>query len=510
MLSFYIMNAKSVFIVWCCFFITSFFIISCKKELNSKHHSIKSGVEKQSETPNIIVILADDLGYADVGFNGAKDIKTPEIDKLAAAGTIFTSAYVAHPFCGPSRAGLLTGRYPHEFGSQFNLPANSEKSVGEGIPLSEIFVSSVLQNAGYYTGAIGKWHLGAVADYHPNKRGFDYFYGFLGGGHEYFPNVYQKKYKDQKDRGNNNIFEYLTPLEKNGQKVKETEYLTDAFSREASRFVRDASKAKKPFFLYLAYNAPHTPLQAKSQDLELFSDIKDENRRTYAAMVYAMDRGIGELVQTLNDTEAINNTLIVFLSDNGGRPDKGASNGPLKGRKGDTYEGGFRVPMFFYFNENKMAGKKVDTPISSLDFYPTFLHIAKTTKPLSKKLDGKDIWQDIFINHSDPHKGDMFFAMRHREGYSDVAVRQDKWKATKAYNEPWKLYDIYKDIGESENLSFKNPQQLRIMVKGAQKWSETHEQPRWFDPEYLREIWKDKKMDKFIGTFDLDTLSVKQ
>ena len=465
-----------------------------------KSQSVKTNSE--SSRPNILFVLCDDLGYADVGFNGSKDIKTPELDKLAGNGTIFTSAYVTHPFCGPSRAGLMTGRYPHEFGSQFNIPANSEASDTEGIPVNETFISNVLQKSGYYTGALGKWHLGEAEEFHPNSRGFDDFYGFLGGGHEYFPNVYGPKYKQQLAAGNKNIWDYLTPLQHNGELVEETEYITDGLSREAVRFVKDAEKKEQPFFLYLSYNAPHTPLEAKAEDMKLFSDIKDDKRRTYAGMVYAVDRGVGALVKALKETNQFDNTLIVFLSDNGGRTDQGANNMPLRGVKGDTYEGGFRVPMFFHWPNHVKAGLRFDYPISALDFYPTFAGLAKAEIPKDKILEGKNIWNDV-VDNKNPRAGEMIFAMRHRSGFSDVGVRQDEWKATKAYNGPWKLYNIENDISEKQDVSNKYPEQLKTMVLGAQKWSEGHTEPRWFDPESLSEDWKEKEMAKFLTTFEI-------
>ncbi|MGB5419060.1 sulfatase family protein [Algibacter sp.] len=466
-----------------------------------KSQSVKTN-EIKTTRPNIIIIMTDDQGYADVGFNGSKEMITPALDKLAKEGTIFSSAYVTHPFCGPSRAGLLTGRYPHEFGSQFNLPANSEKSVGEGIPLSEKFMSSQLQESGYYTGIIGKWHLGAVAGYEPKDRGFDYFYGFLGGGHNFFPEDYVKKYKQQKEAGNKNIWEYLAPLQRNGVEVEESEYLTDELSHDAVRFVNNASKKDQPFFLYLAYNAPHTPLEAKEEDMQKFSNIKDKARQTYAAMVYAVDRGVGELVVALKATNQYENTLIVFLSDNGGRTDQGANNAPLRGVKGDTYEGGFRVPMFFHWPNKVPAGKHYEYPVSALDLYPTFVGLAKATISKDKQLDGKNIWNSI-VKSENARKGEMIFSMRHRAGFSDVGVRQDEWKATKAYNGPWKLYNIDSDISEKHDVSGKYPEQLEKMVLGAKKWSEKHTEPRWFDPESLSKVWTDKEMAKFLNTFEI-------
>ncbi|XMO85891.1 sulfatase-like hydrolase/transferase [Algibacter sp. AS12] len=490
-------NIKSLFV-----FSILMILVACSgvKDKSLKGNVPTSVASAKASKPNILFVLCDDLGYADVGFNGSKDILTPELDKLANGGTILTSAYVTHPFCGPSRAGLLTGRYPHTFGSQFNLPKNSEVSVGEGIPLSEKFMSKMLQESGYHTGAMGKWHLGAVPGYHPNDRGFDDFYGFLGGGHEYFPREFIPKYEKQKAAGVKNIWDYLTPLEHNGKEVTETEYITDALSREAVRFVNDASKEDKPFFLYLSYNAPHTPLEAKEEDMKVFENIKDKDRRTYAGMVYAVDRGVGKLVEALKATNQYENTLIVFLSDNGGRPDKGADNAPLRGRKGDTWEGGFRVPMFFHWPNHVAAGNHYDHPVSALDFYPTFADLAGATLPAGNKLDGKNIWND-FSSGTTARKGEMIFSMRHRNGFSDVSVRQDDWKATKAYKGGWKLYNITNDIGEEKDLGSQNPEKLKLLVEAAEIWSKTHTKPRWFDPENLSEIWDEQKMGEFKDTF---------
>ena len=202
---------------------------------------IQAAFAAEDQRPNIVLILCDDLGYSDVGFNGAQDIRTPNLDGLAKAGTVFTSAYVPHPFCGPSRMGMMTGRYPHAFGAPFNLPVSSYVGVDEnkGVSSSEELISLILKKSGYHTGAVGKWHMGDAALYHPNARGFDEFYGFLGGGHKYFPKVYQGINKRQVRAGNTNINDYVLPLERNGEAVKETEYLTDGLSREAADFVTE-------------------------------------------------------------------------------------------------------------------------------------------------------------------------------------------------------------------------------------------------------------------------------
>ncbi|MBC3759211.1 sulfatase-like hydrolase/transferase [Hyunsoonleella sp. SJ7] len=452
--------------------------------------------------PNILLILCDDLGYADVGFSGSKDISTPNLDMLASNGTICTDAYMAHPFCGPSRASLLAGRYAHKFGSQFNLPTEGDES--KGIDVDETFISRVLQKSGYYTGVIGKWHLGYQQQFHPNQRGFDDFYGFLGGGHNYFPEQFKEAYQRQKANGRAFVWEYLRPLEHNGKEVEENEYVTDGLSREAVRFISEASgKKDQPFFLYLSYNAPHTPLEAKEEDLKLFSHIEDKKRRTYAAMVYAVDRGVKRIVEKLKETHQFDNTLIVFSSDNGGKTKAGANNFPLKEGKGSAYEGGFRVPTFLHWPNVVPAGKKFTYPISSLDFYPTFAGLANAKIPEEKQLDGKDIWKP-FLKNENPRPESPLFIMRHRKGYSDVAVRQDRWKALKVYQQKWRLFDIEADIEENNDLSTQHPEILANLVRMGSRWSKTHVEPQWFHIEKEGEQWRADGMPNFDKTFALN------
>ncbi|RPD93370.1 sulfatase [Aureibaculum marinum] len=477
------------------------FIYGCSNS-KVKEEKVVGKTDKHVERPNILLILCDDLGYSDVGFNGAKDIKTPALDKLAKNGTIFSSAYVAHPFCGPSRTSLMTGRYSHKIGAQFNLPPNSE-TIGKGVALSETFISKVLQESGYATGVVGKWHLGATSKYHPNNRGFDDFYGFLGGGHKYFPEEYLATYEKQKKEGKKVIFEYLLPLEHNGKEVREKEYLTDALSHQAIRFMKDASEKDKPFFMYLSYNAPHVPLEAKKEDLEKFAFIKDEKRRAYAAMVYAVDRGVNEIEKALKDIGEFDNTLIVFLSDNGGKTTKGATNYPLSKGKGSTQEGGYRVPMFFHWPNNVPAGKYYDYPVSSLDFYPTFAKLANATIPEGKMLDGKDIWND-FLAGKNPHKDENIYVLRHREGYTDVGARYNQWKALKVEQKPWQLFNIEEDLGEQNDLSDKYPDILKELVLKTSEWSKTHKQPKWFHDEQTGIEWRKDSMPHFDRTFSLE------
>lgn len=460
----------------------------------------------QDHRPNIVLILCDDLGYADVGFNGSKDILTPELDKLARAGTVFSAAYVAHPFCGPSRMGMMTGRYPHKFGAPFNLPNSGlgiESYNALGIDENETLISTVLQRSGYTTGAVGKWHMGIQPQHHPNNRGFDDYYGFLGGGHQYFPERYQPIYERQMKNAKEYINDYIAPLEHNGKQVTtESEYLTDALSREAVRFIDEASKKDSPFFLYLAYNAPHSPLEAKEEDLAQFPSIKDDKRRTYAAMVYAVDRGVGRLASKLTSVGRLDNTLIVFLSDNGGKLGLGANNFPLSQGKGSTCEGGYRVPMFFHWPGKVPAGTKYHHPVSSLDFFPTFAKLAGADIEDKSRLDGKNIWDDLLADRS-PRQGETLFVMRHRNGFSDVGARRDEWKICRTFQGPWKLFHIVDDIGEKNDLSGKYPDRLRELVAEAEKWSRSHTVPRWFDNLKAEAEWKSSGMPNHAATFTI-------
>ena len=327
--------------------------------------------------PNVIVILADDLGYADVGFNGCKDIPTPNIDSLARNGVRCSNGYVSHPFCSPTRAGLLTGRYQQRFGHECN-PAWLPEDNKVGLPLNQVTIAQAVRDAGYVTGAIGKWHLGAAPCFHPNERGFSEYFGFLGGGHIYMPG----------DKGG---AEYTVPVLRNKQPVEQKEYMTDLLSSEAVSFI--TRHKSEPFFLYLAYNAVHTPLQAPEKYLNRFKDIADEKRRTYAAMNSAMDDGIGRLLKALRENGLEENTMVWFFSDNGGPPANvvPTNNSPLRGNKGMVYEGGVRVPFVVQWRGKLPEGRVYDEPVISLDVLATSVAVAGAKVPASHKLDGVNI-----------------------------------------------------------------------------------------------------------------------
>lgn len=360
-------------------------------------------------------------------------------------------------------------------------------------------------DGGYHTAAIGKWHLGFSPRFQPNNRGFNEFYGFLAGGHQYDPSYYIPEYNKKVAAGTYPINEYFHPLLRNTTEVDETEYLTDAFSREAVRIINESPARNKPFFIYLAYNAPHAPVQAKADDIALFASIPDVNRRKYAAMVYALDRGVGNVVTALKATNQFENTLIVFLSDNGGPTDENySSNYPLKNKKGDVDEGGIRVPMFFHWPNVIPAGQKTGIPISSVDLYPTFTAIANATLPTNKILDGRNVLADIQSNtNSKPDR--LIYSVRYRSAWGDLAVRRGDWKAirTGSATASWKLYNITADISETTDLSGTNNTKLLELVTEAKKWCDTHITPVFFYSSTDKSSWASAKLPNYTPAFSM-------
>ncbi len=414
----------------------------------------------QSTAPNVIIILADDLGYADVSFNGSKDIPTPNIDRIAKHGVMFKQAYVSYAVCGPSRAGLLTGRYQDKFGFGGN-PLLAPNDTEMGLPLSEETMADYLKKANYSTMAIGKWHLGAHQVLRPNKRGFDEFFGFLSGGHSYFPENWTlqdlSQIKAQFDG-------YKTKLLRNNKRVEEKEYITDAFSREAVNYI--AKSKEKPFFLYLAYNAPHAPMEATDKYLQRFSHIQDKKRRTYAAMVSAMDDGVGKVLDQVYQSKLEKNTIIIFLSDNGGPlQDNGSSNAPLRGKKGNFFEGGIRVPFAMQWIGKIPENTAYDKPIISLDIFATVAGLVKV-KP-KNNLDGVNILPFI-SNKNNGYPHDYLFWRNTDKELSAVVGKQYKFIEQKDGDNF--LFDLPKDIAEKNNLLQQQPVMMQSLQQQLNAW----------------------------------------
>ena len=417
-----------------------------------------------AQNPNIILIVADDLGYADVGFNGCTDIPTPNIDRIAKAGVVFSSGHVSFGVCSPSRAGLLTGRYQYRFGYERNpLYVTSDSTMG--LPLSEETMADVLGRSGYNNMIIGKWHLGAHPSLHPLKRGFNEFFGFLGGGHQYFP---EKWTLQNPEDANGETESYRTKLNRNYTPVEETEYITDAFSREAVSFVE--RNKTKPFFLYLAYNAPHGPLQATEKYLNRFKNIKNPKRQTYAAMVSAVDDGVGNLLDKLKETGVIDNTIIVFLSDNGGPiSDNASDNTPLRGQKGSVFEGGIRVPALLEWPARYNAPIVIRAAASTSDYLPTIL--SALNQPLPKELDGINLLPILDGKRLRRQSPLAFETINDSRGSPKLGWIEDRWKLlTNLDGKEEMLFDLDADPEESNNLAASQPRLASALRAKLERW----------------------------------------
>jgi arylsulfatase A-like enzyme len=414
--------------------------------------------------PNILLILADDLGYGELGCQGSNEIPTPHIDSLAKNGIRFTDAYVSAPVCCPSRAGLLTGRYQTRFGHEFNAIGKQNLDPTIGLPLTEITIADILRQAGYATGLIGKWHLGGSEKYHPQKRGFDEFYGFLHEGHFFVPPPYRGM--TSRFRPNEPPYDDDNPILRGTKPITEPEYLTRALTREAVGFIE--RHKDKPFFLYLSFNAVHSPMQAPNAGLDRFKDIQDSHRRLFAAMLAEMDDGVGTILQKLRELNLEHDTLIIFLSDNGGpTAELTSSNAPLRGGKGTLWEGGVRIPFVMQWKGRLPAGMTYSHPVIALDILPTAAAAAGAKVPQDRKIDGIDLLPFLTGKKQNlPHE-----ALFWRYGDS-IALRKGPWKLVRQ-NEPGKgkasfqLFDLSKDIGETKNLAAAFPQierELRLLV----------------------------------------------
>ncbi|TWT80723.1 Arylsulfatase precursor [Planctomycetes bacterium CA13] len=415
------------------------------------------------QPPNIVIVLADDLGYSDVGFNGCKDIPTPHIDSIAENGVRFTNGYVSFSVCGPSRAGLMTGRYQGRFGFRVN-PSIDPTDPTIGLPQDEKNLAETLGTVGYTSGVLGKWHLGSHPTQHPLKRGFDEFYGFLSGGHDYFP---EKLTLNDLSEVRQKWQWYRTKIMRNYTRETTDEYLTDELSNEAVAFVE--RHREKPFFLYLSYNAPHTPLQATEKYLDRFAGIANKKRKTYAAMVSAVDDGVGRLLQTLREQQLEQNTLVFFLSDNGGPETSNASNnGPLRDGKGSFYEGGVRVPFAVQWPGTLPQGIDYDSPVISLDIFATAVSLAGASTSPDRPLDGVNLIPFLTgKDPSSPHTAFFWNNVRHET----FAMRSGDSKLVKeAKSELLEMYDLDKDLGEENDQASLYPEQQQALAQAFDEW----------------------------------------
>ena len=448
--------------------------------------------------PNIVFIVADDLGYGELGSYGGREIPTPHLDALAAGGVRFTQGYVTASFCAPSRAALLTGRSQTRFGYEGNPTGALNADPRIGLPATERTVASRLREVGYATGLVGKWHLGGTPAFHPQRRGFDEFFGFLHEGHYYVPPPWRGvttwlRRPALPDGGKGRWaspdgriiwtthmgslepdYDADNPLLRGSQPVNETANLTDVFTREAVDFI--GRHASQPFFLYLAYNAVHSPLQADDRYLERFRAIPDIHRRIFAAMLAQLDDGVGRVLAALRAARLEENTLVVFLADNGGATrELTSSNAPLRGEKGQFYEGGLRVPFVVRWPARLPAGKVIETPVISLDITATALAAGGALVPAGV-LDGFDLLP--LVTRGEVRERTFFWRAGPRR-----ALRDGDWKIVRhgagTQTGAWQLFNLATDVSERTDLAATHPERLSELVARWEKWSAEQAAPIW-------------------------------
>ncbi len=415
----------------------------------------------EDRPPNIVLLYSDDAGFADFAFqpNCRDDVKslTPRISSLAADGARLTNGYMSGCVCSPSRAGMMTGRYQQRFGYDNNLPPGTK----DGLSLDETFGVKRLQKLGYETALIGKWHLGYPEKFHPNERGFDWFYGLLQGSRPYFP------------------MEKPTPhrvIQDNGKPTEEIGYVTDRLGDAACEFIRE--NKEQPFFVFLSFTAPHGPLQPKAGDVKKLDSISQKRRRNYAGLLVSLDANVGKVLDTLEKEGLEENTLVIFTNDNGGQTQLGANNFPLKGKKGTLHEGGVRVPWALRWPDRIKPGTVIDDPVISLDLVPTFVELAGGEVDDGWKLDGVSL-RDRLQGGEGLAERPLYWRQHGSAG--DRAMRLGKWKLFhgRKNGEKPALYDLSKDIGEEEDLAESDPEQLKKMLSLLDAWESGMEEPRW-------------------------------
>jgi len=401
----------------------------------------------ESRKPNVLVFLSDDVGYAEYGFQGSKDIPTPHIDSIAKNGVRFTQGYVSGPYCSPTRAGLMTGRYQTRFGHEFNSAASRTN----GLSLAETTIATRFQALGYKTCAIGKWHLGVAPEFRPMARGFDEFYGTLANTPFFKPT--------------NFIDSRLSP------EVREMNdpnfYTTDAFAERAVDWLERSKDG--PWLLYVPFNAQHAPLQATEKYLARFPQIADAKRRTFAAMMSAMDDAVGRVLGKVREIGQEEQTLIWFLCDNGGPTASTTSrNDPLRGFKATTWEGGVRVPFCVQWKGRLPAGATYESPIIQLDILPTSLAAAGAPADPAWKLDGVNLLPFLTSeNKTRPHQ-----TLYWRFG-EQMAIHHGDLKLVKARlgGPTPELYDLAADISEAKNLAAAQPEKVAELQAIWDKWN---------------------------------------
>jgi arylsulfatase A-like enzyme len=442
--------------------------------------------EVKGVQPNIIVIMADDLGYADVGCYGCKDIPTPNIDRLAQDGVRFTSGYVTWHMCGPSRAGFLTGRNQSTFGYYKNVSAPFDPK--QGLPQMET-IGSLLQKQGYVTGGVGKWHMGTTHEQHPNAMGFDDWFGFLGGGLMYYPldhPSYNGRFNPLKRPANQRDIQHTLPLIHNMEPVEWDQYLTRELTDAGIAFVE--KNKKTPFFLFMSYNAPHLDLEAPAETIAKFPEesmtavpgVKPSARSVYGAMVYEWDQGVGNLLAKVDELGLTDNTVVWFLSDNGGMR-KTSDNRPLRGSKGNSYEGGLRVPMVVKWPGKTPEGTVLEAAVTSLDIGATSLAMAGGD-PGKAGLHGKDI-RPYMTQQSAAAPHEVLYWHTARGAKPQGVIREGDFKLIIKAKGKTELYNLKEDLSETTDLAASQPERVQAMQARWEEWNKGNKPDLWGTPD---------------------------
>ncbi|WP_374345498.1 sulfatase-like hydrolase/transferase [Phenylobacterium sp.] len=434
--------------------------------------------------PNVIVILADDLGYADVSAYGVKRIHTPHIDAIGDQGVKFTDAYAAAPVCSPSRAGLQTGRNPDRYGFEYNNgPPERDARLNLGLDIGEITIAQALKDQGYHTALIGKWHLGANPDFYPTNRGYDDFVGLLAGATSYIdpsvPGVHvadppNSSYPSKAARS-----QHTAIYEGAERKLvhNETEYLTDYFARRAVDYVSARAKSDQPYFLYLAFNAPHDPLMVTQKYYDRFPHIASEQNRIYAGMISALDDAVGQVMAAVKASGEDRDTLVYFMSDNGCAAYIGGlcACEPLRGGKLSHYEGGVRVPFMVRWPAAIKPGQVNRKMVSNMDIFPTSLIAAGGALPKDRIYDGVDLMPFLSgRNTGSPHEALMWRRTPH------ASIRKGDWKMWKSTDGKFTLlFNLKADPNETTNLATREPAKLKELNDAYEQWAKDLQDPKW-------------------------------
>lgn len=463
-----------------------------------------SGTDLSASSPNVILILADDLGLTDISLYGSEHLETPYIDSIGTDGTIWTEAYASAPICSPSRAGLLTGRYQNRYGfdsqpmtryarthlewfffdkfvrTEPMYPIRNEsipfpdQVERQGMPPTEVMLQEALSASGYRCDIVGKWHLGYGPLQHPNNRGFDSFYGFLEA-FSYFidpelPNVKSWEFDEFSEK---HIWKQerdgYCAIQRDGEIIEESTHLTDAFAREAADRIADAAASDRPFFLYVPFSAPHTPFQALTEYTDRFSHEEDPRKRIYYAMIAQLDDAVGEILGAVDRAGVRENTIVIFTSDNGGATYTGATgNDPLRGGKMSHFEGGIAVPLMIRWPTGLDAGTVSDEPVIHLDLFSTVMAAAGVPEPTDRPMDGRNL-----LNEG-PDR-----ALFWRADYNHI-VRYREWKLLlNGKDGTRRLYNMADDRVEDVNLIDEKPDVAAELEEMFEAWNAEMAPPAW-------------------------------